>query len=350
MALCGQLAWEYSSRRVEVQAAPFITVIELLDRWLGSDHEWRPSTWSSYRSNVRALQSDPVGGFRVARLDPPVVRAAIGRWRAAGVTPSVISGRFRTLRAALGWAYEHRIVDINPIGSMRGPPRPPPRLHAPGVQVVRLVRHAEHVVEKARADEARSDSAVKTIHRAEQLILLVRLAADTGARRGELAALKIGDLDGRVLHIARGASMEQIGPTKTGRTRRLTVGTTTATLWHDMVDTWRGRLPDGVELGEWLFSADLTHRSRLTTSYLAHLFGQLRDEAGVPSVTMHRLRHSVATFLVDRGDILKAQQRLGHKDPSTTLRNYAHALPLEDQEVADALDAMLGRAEREQSR
>ena len=67
----------------------------------------------------------------------------------------------------------------------------------------------------------------------------------------------------------------------------------------------------------------------------------------MPSVTMHRLRHSVATFLVDRGDILKAQQRLGHKDPSTTLRNYAHALPLEDQEVADALDAMLGRAERE---
>jgi hypothetical protein len=36
----------------------------------------------------------------------------------------------------------------------------------------------------------------------------------------------------------------------------------------------------------------------------------------------------VATFLVGRGEILRAQHRLGHSDPSTTLRNYAHALPL----------------------
>ena len=54
-------------------------------------------------------------------------------------------------------------------------------------------------------------------YRAEQVWLLARLAADTGARRGELAALKIGDLPGRVLHIARAASMEQMGPTNTRR-------------------------------------------------------------------------------------------------------------------------------------
>jgi hypothetical protein len=33
---------------------------------------------------------------------------------------------------------------------------------------------------------------------------------------------------------------------------------------------------------------------------------------------------------------------IGHRDPSTTLRNYAHALPLEDAEVADDIDVMLG--------
>jgi hypothetical protein len=49
----------------------------------------------------------------------------------------------------------------------------------------------------------------------------------------------------------------------------------------------------------------------------------------------------VATFLVGRGEILRAQHRLGHRDPSTTLRNYAHALPLEDGEVADDIDVML---------
>jgi integrase len=52
----------------------------------------------------------------------------------------------------------------------------------------------------------------------------------------------------------------------------------------------------------------------------------------------------VATFLVGRGELLRAQQRLGHRDASTTLRNYAHALPLEDGEVADDIDAMLSEA------
>ena len=35
------------------------------------------------------------------------------------------------------------------------------------------------------------------LHRAEQVLLLCGLAADTGARRGELEALQLGDLDGR---------------------------------------------------------------------------------------------------------------------------------------------------------
>ncbi|MHB8438216.1 MAG: hypothetical protein ACYDD4_03530 [Acidimicrobiales bacterium] len=50
----------------------------------------------------------------------------------------------------------------------------------------------------------------------------------------------------------------------------------------------------------------------------------------------------MATFLVGRGELLRAQQRLGHRDPSTTLRNYAYALPLEDEDVADDLDELLG--------
>jgi integrase len=61
--------------------------------------------------------------------------------------------------------------------------------------------------------------------------LLVRFAADSTARRGELAVLRFGDLDGqRVLTIERGPSQGMLGSTKSRRTRRLTLGATTATL------------------------------------------------------------------------------------------------------------------------
>jgi integrase len=340
-AHCAELAVDYATHRGAIQAAAFVTLGEVLELWLDHDHDWRPSTWSSYRSNGRALRADSIAGRRVARLDPFTVRAAIGRWRADGVTESVLSGRFRTLAAALGWAYQARVIDRNPIDGMRGPPQPAPRLHAPVADVVRVLRHAEEAVDKAGADADGGVAAVRRLHRAEQTQLLVRIAADTGARRGELAALKTGDLQGRVLHIARAASMEQVGPTKTRRSRRLTVGITTATLWHDLVETWMARMPDGEPLGMWLFASDIAHHNRLTTSHLAHSFARLRAAAGLPEVTLHRLRHGVATFLVDRGEILKAQHRLGHRDASTTLRNYAHAMPLEDQAVADAIDSLL---------
>lgn len=58
----------------------------------------------------------------------------------------------------------------------------------------------------------------------------------------------------------------------------------------------------------------------------------------VPKYLVTRRRR----VLVGRGELLRAQQRLGHRDPSTTLRNYAHALPLEDETVADDIDDMLG--------
>lgn len=50
-------------------------------------------------------------------------------------------------------------------------------------------------------------------------LLLVRLAADSGARRGELAGLQFGDLDTRVLHIARAISAGIVGTPKAGRDR-----------------------------------------------------------------------------------------------------------------------------------
>jgi integrase len=260
---------------------------------------------------------------------------------ASGATVSVVSGRFRVLRSALGWAQAESIIDRNPLRDMRGPERPDTRMHVPEHDVLVLLRMSVVLVEKAEAAFDGSVSSQKSLHKAEQVRLLVRLAADSGARRGELAALKFSDLDGRVLTIERGVSGEQIGPTKTKRTPRLTLGRTTVELWRASEQTWRGRV-EGASFGEWVFSPDIDHQRRLTASGMGHWFAEVCAEADLVGVSLHRLRHSVATFLVGRGELLRAQHRLGHRDASTTLRNYAHALPLEDGEVADDIDVMLG--------
>jgi integrase len=214
-------------------------------------------------------------------------------------------------------------------------------MHVRVGDVASLIDASEMLVEKAEAALDGSIGSLHAVHKAEQVQLLVRLAADSDARRGELAALRFGDLDGRVLTIERGVSGEEVGPTKTRQVRRLTLGRMTVELWRVSEAAWRRRVAGNNEFGEWLFSRDLDHGRRLTTSGLGHWFAELRDEAGLEGVSLHRLRHTVATYLVGRGDLLQAQQRLGHQDASTTLRNYAHAMPLEDQAVADDIDEML---------
>ena len=234
-----ELAAEWAERRAIRRAAPFLSVADLLERWLCARHDWRPATWIGARSNVKTLRTDPLAVRRVSTLKPEHVRAAMAAWSSAGASVAVVSGRFRVLRSAVGWAHVERIIDVNPLSGVRGPQRPGTRLHLATNEVLRLLEAAEVLVSSAESRDA------KYRHKAEQIRLLVRLPADSGARRGELVALCFDDLDGRVLSIERGVSADVLGPTKTGRTRRLTLGRQTVELWGSSAECWVGRLPRG---------------------------------------------------------------------------------------------------------
>jgi len=234
-------------------------------------------------------------------------------------------------------AYDERVIEDHPIRSMRGPGRVEPRRPLTDGQVRALLSTAETNILAAVADSGSSWRGRQRRQGVEQDLLLVRLASESGARRGELSALRFDDLQGRVLRIERSVSADQIGPTKSGQPRWLTVGSSTALLWRTLEADWRARVPVD-QLGPWVFAADAAHRRRLTVSVLDRRFRRLRDQAGVPGASLHRLRHNVATFLVARGQILQAQARLGHRDAATTLREYAYAVPLTDGDVADAIN------------
>ena len=159
------------------RAAPFLSVGELHERWLSAHHDWRPATWISARSNAKALRSDGLAERRVSTLKPEHVRAAMAAWSAAGASVAVISGRFRVLRYAVGWAHVERIIDVNPLSGMRGPQRPGTRLHLGPEEVLSLLESAEALVAASASGDA------ERLHKAEQIRLLVRLAADGGAAR-----------------------------------------------------------------------------------------------------------------------------------------------------------------------
>jgi integrase len=71
-------------------------------------------------------------------------------------------------------------------------------------------------------------------------------------------------------------------------------------------------------------------------------FARLRTVWGLQRVRLHDLRHFVATELGDGGvPIATISKRLGHRDVSTTLNIYTHALPATDQRAAAYLGELL---------
>ena len=210
---------------------------------------------------------------------------------------------------------------------MRGPAQPEPRCDVPPEVVRHLLQAADDDVATALASA--DSGGDRRLRQTRQVRLLLQLAAHTGARRGELAALRLDDLHGRVLHIDRAVSAEVVTTTKTGRSRRLTVGMATVELWEQARTQALARQPAGLAGSPWLFAPD-DGQGRLSCGALGHGFARFAREYGHGEVTLHRLRHTVATVLVANGQLLHAQQRLGQRDASTTLRQYCHALPLED--------------------
>ena len=59
--------------------------------------------------------------------------------------------------------------------------------------------------------------------------------------------------------------------------------------------------------------------------YISKLFKRAAAEFGRPEISLHKLRHSCASMLINKGwDIKKLQYWLGHTDTATTLNIYSH--------------------------
>jgi site-specific recombinase XerD len=134
--------------------------------------------------------------------------------------------------------------------------------------------------------------------------------AHTGIRLNELVDLCRGDLDlaGGRLRIDQGK----------GRKDRVVYLSDTA---QQALDRYLAAWPLQA-LDAPLFYR--TAREPLGYRWVEYRLRQLGDEAGVAHVTPHRLRHTLATRLINRGmPVTTLQKLLGHADLNTTQR-YAH--------------------------
>lgn len=76
-------------------------------------------------------------------------------------------------------------------------------------------------------------------------------------------------------------------------------------------------------------------------NYISALFKKATAAFGRPEITLHKLRHTCASLLINKGwDAKKLQYWLGHSDISTTMNIYAHFNKCRMNEAPDDLDEL----------
>ena len=109
-------------------------------------------------------------------------------------------------------------------------------------------------------------------------------------------------------------------------------------MWADVMeaqddpDAWKGE--------NWIVHS--RHGAQVNKDTPSKWFRAFADAHGYQGVKFHDLRHIHATVLLQHNvDLQSVSSRMGHSDPSITLRAYADAMPARDQEAAATMDQLL---------
>lgn len=313
-----------------------MTTGEWLDHWVAG-LQLAPSTVSSYTKNVRLHLKPAIGqvqlqhltGARISGMYREMERGGRQDHRAGeGLSARTVRYVHTILKAALGDAVDQGLIATNPAAKAKPPSArsaKSPEIHPwTGRQLAAFLEWCR----TTRASQA----------------VAYHVLAYTGARRGEVLALRWRDLD---LDAARLSIRRSVGVVKTkGQPELLVEGPTKSArprvidLDAGTIETLRRWRLERAQLSLQLVKDDALIFATIEGTHLhperfSRLFGEkvqqcrrkLGDE-GPPLISVHDLRHTHASLLLAAGEQIKVvSERLGHASVAITHEIYEHVIP-----------------------
>jgi integrase len=184
----------------------------------------------------------------------------------------------------------------------------------------------------------------------DRLAALWRVLIATGCRRGEALGMKWTDvdLDGgrwtitRAIGVVNGSPL--VGTPKTTKGHRVvTLDPATAAI---LKAHRRRQLEERMAWGPayqddgWVFAHE--DGRHLHPNVITRLFGRLVARAGLPPLTVHGLRHSVITSMINaKTPVPIVAERVGHSTTAFTMDAYWSAIESAQREAGDAFAAAI---------
>jgi len=304
------------------------TVSEMLTTYFDTAQaKLSPTTMETYRRSIGVM---PAAFLKrpVRAVTPHVLDAMYASLMKAGETVHRAEKVHALLSVAFGQAVRYQWCSVNPCRDATKPKPTTAEIKPPSVDdVQRLIGEASTVN--------------------DDLPVFLRLAATTGARRGELVALKWADIAGNRMSITR--SFIDVGggvqerPTKTGARghRVVTLDAKTVAEIEALHERQASLASEHLlPAPRWVFSHD-AGVTPWRPNYATLAFIRLAKTLGI-ATRLHDLRHYSATSMLSAGVApLTVAGRLGHSTTATTLRTYAHFVPGADKDAAEELGAAI---------
>ncbi|MBO0792087.1 MAG: site-specific integrase [Ktedonobacteraceae bacterium] len=302
---------------------PQQTVKQYLHYWLEEvqRESIRDRTYERYEEIVRLHLVPTLGSHPLQKLTPQHLQTFYNKKRKEGLSSTTVNTIHNVLHKALDTAVQWRLISHN-VCDLTKPPR-----------------RRRFEIQPLNQEQLQQFLAAVAGHPQETLFVL---ALATGMRRGELLGLKWRDVDFEtgILHICRvltriptkfpGKGFIEAEP-KTEKSRR---GILLAPFALEVLRKHRVRQ---IEMKPQAGLRWQEHDYVFCTSIGTHLnpdrdvlvpFKKVLQQAGLPLVRFHDLRHSAATLLMSKGVHPKVvQEILGHSNITITLNIYSHVLP-----------------------
>ena len=313
-----------------------ITVSDWLQKWLevyivptGS-----PTTLVGYKGMIRRYIDPRLGHLQVQEMNALAVQIWVNKLKVSPssgepLTAGTIKHTYHVLRGAMDKAVQAGLIHRSPCA---------------GIQLPKGEKKKPVIYDETQIQQ------LLDFARGTEMELIIDLELCMGMRRGELLGLQWQDVnwEKNQIHIIRsrvavdGKSVVKQPKTESG-TRTLDV----PEILMKKLKAYKVKcMEQKIRVGRRLLEEDfiIVHPDGkpIYPEYVSQMFTKLQKRANLPKCRFHDLRHLCASIMVKQGvEVKVAQERLGHKDITTTMNIYAHVLPGSAREAAEKIGQLV---------
>ena len=313
-----------------------ITVSDWLQKWLEVYivPTVSPTTLVGYKGMIRRYIDPLIGHLQIQEMNALAVQIWVNKLKVSPssgepLTAGAIKHTYHVLRGAMDKAVQAGLIHRSPCA---------------GIQLPKGEKKKPVIYDETQIQQ------LLDFARGTEMELIIDLELCMGMRRGELLGFQWQDIDWdkNQIHIIR--SRVAVDGKSVVKQPKTESGTRTVDVPEILMKKLKAHkikcMEQKIRVGRRLLEEDfiIVHPDGkpIYPEYVSQLITKLQKRANLPKCRFHDLRHLCASIMVKQGvEVKVAQERLGHKDITTTMNIYAHVLPGSAREAAEKIGQLV---------